>query len=98
MRACVREVYKMSWNQRSLKVHLHDRQKSQNLRFVRLQTCVSCSKCFSQKNKKMASINRAPDGSTYPGKKQVHSVFGKINYGDLKHNSLYLDLIPPSGG
>jgi len=46
VRACVREVYKMSWNQRSLKVHLHDRQKSQNLRFVRLQTCVSCCKCF----------------------------------------------------
>ncbi len=28
----------------------------------------------------------------YPGKKLVHSVFGKINYGGLKHNSLYLGL------
>jgi hypothetical protein len=28
----------------------------------------------------------------------VHSVFGKINYGGLKHNSLYLALVLPSGG
>jgi hypothetical protein len=28
----------------------------------------------------------------------VHYVFGKINYGGLKHNSLYLGLILPSGG
>jgi hypothetical protein len=28
----------------------------------------------------------------------VHSVFGKINYGGLKHNSLYLGLVLPSGG
>jgi len=25
-------------------------------------------------------------------------VFGKINYGGLKHNSLYLGLVLPSGG
>jgi hypothetical protein len=25
-------------------------------------------------------------------------VFGKINYGSLKHNSLYLGLVLPSGG
>ncbi len=34
----------------------------------------------------------------YPGEKLVHSVFGKINYGGLKHNSLYLGLVVPSGG
>jgi hypothetical protein len=28
----------------------------------------------------------------------VHSVFVKINYGGLKHNSLYLGLVLPSGG
>jgi hypothetical protein len=28
----------------------------------------------------------------------VDSVFGKINYGGLKHNSLYLGLVLPSGG
>jgi hypothetical protein len=28
----------------------------------------------------------------------VHYVFGKINYGGLKHNSLYLGLVLPSGG
>jgi hypothetical protein len=29
----------------------------------------------------------------------VHSVFGNINYGGfLKHNSLYLGLVLPSGG
>jgi len=28
----------------------------------------------------------------------VHSVFGKINYGCLKHNRLYLGLVLPSGG
>jgi len=28
----------------------------------------------------------------------VHSVVGKINYGGLKHNSLYLALVLPSGG
>ena len=27
----------------------------------------------------------------------MHSVFGKINYGGLKHNSLYLGLVQPSG-
>jgi hypothetical protein len=32
-----------------------------------------------------------------PVKKLVHSVFGKINYGSLKHNSLYLGLVLPSG-
>jgi hypothetical protein len=29
---------------------------------------------------------------------QLHYVFGKINYGGLKHNSLYLGLVLPSGG
>ncbi len=28
----------------------------------------------------------------------MHSVFGKINYGGLKHNSVYLGLVLPSGG
>ncbi len=32
-------------------------------------------------NGKEATINRVLDGSTYPDKKLVHSVFGKINYG-----------------
>ncbi len=49
-------------------------------------------------NGKEATVNRALDGSTYPGQKLVHSVFGKINYGGLKHNSLYLGLVVPSGG
>jgi hypothetical protein len=49
-------------------------------------------------NGKEATIYRALDGSMYPGKKLVHSVFGKINYGSLKHNSLYLVLVLPSGG
>ncbi len=49
-------------------------------------------------NGKEATENRALDGSTYPGWKPVHSVFGKINYGSLKHNSLYLGLVLPSGG
>jgi hypothetical protein len=29
--------------------------------------------------------------------KRCNSVFGKINYGGLKHNSLYLGLVLPSG-
>ncbi len=49
-------------------------------------------------NGKEATINRALDGSTYPSYKIVHSVFGKINYAGLKHNSLYLGLVLPSGG
>ncbi len=36
-------------------------------------------------NGKEATVNRALDGSTHPGKKLVHSVFGKINYGGLKN-------------
>jgi hypothetical protein len=51
-----------------------------------------------QINGKEATVNRALDGSTYPGQKLVHSVFGKINYGGLKHNMLYLGLVLPSGG
>jgi hypothetical protein len=38
-------------------------------------------------NGKEATVNRALDGSTYHGLKLVHSVFGKIIYGGLKHNS-----------
>ncbi len=49
-------------------------------------------------NGKESTVNRALDGSTYPGLKLVHYVFGKINYGGLKHNSLYLGLVLPSGG
>jgi hypothetical protein len=49
-------------------------------------------------NGKEATIHRALDGSTYPGLQLVHSVFGKINYGGLKQNSLYLGLVLPSGG
>ena len=51
-----------------------------------------------QINGKEATVNRGLDGSTYPGQKLVHSVFGKINYGGLKHNSLYLRLALPSVG
>jgi hypothetical protein len=50
------------------------------------------------KNVKEATVNRALDGSTYPSQKLVHSVFGRINYGGLNHNSLYLGLVLPSGG
>ncbi len=50
-----------------------------------------------QQNRKKATVNRMLDGSTYPSEKLVHSVFGKINFGGLKHNSLYLGLILPSG-
>jgi hypothetical protein len=53
---------------------------------------------FFDHNGKEVTINRAQDGSTYPGYKLVHSEFGKINYGGLKHTSLYLRLILPSGG
>jgi len=49
-------------------------------------------------NGKEATVDRALDGSTYPGYKLLHSVFGKINYGGLKHDSLYLGLVLPSGG
>jgi hypothetical protein len=49
-------------------------------------------------NGKEATVNRALDGSKYPGLKLVHSVFGNINYGGLKHNSLYLRLALPSSG
>ncbi len=38
------------------------------------------------------------DGGTYPSLKLAHSVFGKINYGGLKHNSLFLGLVLTSGG
>jgi hypothetical protein len=60
-----------------------------------------CYKYFSGcnlPNGKEATVNRTLDGNTYPGEKLVHSVFGKINYGGLKHNSLYLGLVLPSGG
>jgi hypothetical protein len=53
---------------------------------------------FLGDNGKETTVNRALDGSTYPGLKLVHPVFGKINYGGLKHNSLYLGLVLPSGG
>ncbi len=49
-------------------------------------------------NGRESTVNRALDGSTYPGEKLVHSVFGKINYGGLKSNSLYLGLVLPSDG
>jgi hypothetical protein len=49
-------------------------------------------------NGKKATVSRELDGITYPSQKLVHSVFGKINYGGLKHNSLYLGLVVPSGG
>ena len=58
----------------------------------------NCMKLKSPSNGKEATINRALDGSTYPSWKLVHSVFGKLNYGGLKHNSLYLGLVLPSGG
>jgi hypothetical protein len=41
-------------------------------------------------NGKEATINRALDGSKYPGYKPVHYVFGKINYGGLKYSSFLL--------
>ncbi len=49
-------------------------------------------------NGKEATVNRALDGSTYPGEKLVHSVFCKINYCGLKHNNLQLGLVLRSGG
>jgi hypothetical protein len=49
-------------------------------------------------NGKEATVNIVLDSSTCPGYKLVHFVFGKINYGGLKHNSLYLGLVLPSGG
>jgi hypothetical protein len=49
-------------------------------------------------NGKEATVNRALDGSTYPDQKLVHSVIGKINYGGLKYNSLFLGLVLPFGG
>jgi hypothetical protein len=49
-------------------------------------------------NGKEATVNRMLDGNTYPSEKLVHSVFGKINYDGLKHNSLYLGLVLSSGG
>jgi hypothetical protein len=42
-------------------------------------------------NGKETTVNRALDA-------RVHSVFGKINHGGLKHNSLYMGLVLPSGG
>jgi hypothetical protein len=54
--------------------------------------------CFATFNGKEATVNRAPDGNMYPGEKLVHSVFGEINYGGLKHNSIYLGLVVPSSG
>ncbi len=53
---------------------------------------------FYYENGKEATVNRALDGSTYFSLKLVHFVFGKINYGGLKHSSLYLGLVLPSGG
>jgi hypothetical protein len=52
----------------------------------------------SIENGKEATVNRVLDGSMYPGKKLMHSVLGKIYYGSLKHNSLKLGLVLPSGG
>jgi hypothetical protein len=49
-------------------------------------------------NGKEATVSKALNGSMYPVQKLVHSVFGNINYGGLKHNSLYLELVLPSGG
>ncbi len=49
-------------------------------------------------NRKDATVNKALNGSMHPVQKLVHSVFGNINYGGLKHNSLYLGLVLPSGG
>ncbi len=46
-------------------------------------------------NGKEATVNRALYNSKCPSLKQVHSVFGEINYGGLKHN---LGLVLPSGG
>jgi hypothetical protein len=51
-----------------------------------------------QCNGKEATVNRVLNGSTYLSEKLVHSVFGKINYGGLKHNSLYLGLVQICGG
>ncbi len=63
---------------------------NKDLLFSRLCKC-----CF---NGKEAIVNIVLDGSTYPSVKLVHSVFGKINYGGLKHNSSCLGLVLPSGG
>ncbi len=68
------------------------------LRHAILLTVYVILEIVNVKNGKEATIIRALDGSTYPSYKLVHSVFGKINYGGLKHNSLYLGLVLPSGG
>jgi hypothetical protein len=49
-------------------------------------------------NREETTVNRALDGGMYPSYKLMHSAFCKINYGGLKHNSLYLGLVLPSGG
>ncbi len=56
------------------------------------------NKAFYGSNGKEATVNRVLDGSMYPSQMLVHSVFGKIHYGGLKHDSLYLELVLPSGG
>ncbi len=65
-----------------------------------LKYFVECLKGLeaNRDNGKEATVNRALDGSTYPGLKLVHSVFGKINYAGIKHNCLYLGLVLPSSG
>jgi hypothetical protein len=64
---------------------------------MELEGCL-CFKIAMHNNGKEATVNKVLDGGTYPVQKLVHSVFGKINYDNLKHNSLYLGLVLPYGG
>ncbi len=48
------------------------------------------------KNGRESTVNRALGGSTYPGKKLVHSSLCKKNLVVMKHCNLYLGLVMPS--
>jgi hypothetical protein len=48
-------------------------------------------------NGRESAINRAIDGSTYPGKKVVPSSLCKQNLVIKKHKKIYLGLVPSRG-
>jgi hypothetical protein len=85
---CKRDLTRLSrLNEAKLLGNIHNRSISAILAIFLLEPY----------NGKEATVNRALDGSTYPGQKRVLYVFGKIYYGGLKHNSLYLGLVLLSG-
>jgi len=49
-------------------------------------------------NGRESTVNRALDGSIYPGQKLAPSSKKMILLGVKKHNNLYLKLVTPSGG